>query len=87
MKYDFKGYLIKLDDTQISANIHLEQKDCGSIYTDCLITDNNPLNFNIEIKDIKGSMDCYQIKANSTIIREIIINSSGKKIIQLCARM
>ena len=79
MKYDFKGYLIKLDDTQISANIHLEQKDCGSIYTDCLITDNNPLNLNIEIKDIKGSMDCYQIKANPTIVREIIINSSGKK--------
>lgn len=79
MKYDFKGYLIKLDDTQIPANIHLKQKDCGSIYADCLITDNDPLNPNIKIKEIKGSLDCYEIKANPTMVREIIINSSGER--------
>lgn len=79
VEYDFKGYLIKLDDTQIPANIHLKQKDCGSIYADCLITDNNTLNFNEEIKDIRGSLDCYEIKANPTMVREIIINSSRER--------
>jgi len=80
VKYDFKGYLIKLDGTQIPANIHLKQKDCGSIYADCLITDNNPLNPNIKIKKIKGSLDCYEIKANCTMdIRELILSSSGER--------
>lgn len=79
MKYDFKGYLIKLDDTQIPANIHIKQKDCGNIYADCLITDNDPLNPNIKIKEIKGSLDCYEIKANPIMVREIIINSSGER--------
>ena len=79
MKYDFKGYLIKLDDTQIPANIHLKQKDCGSIYADCLITDNNPLNHIIKIKEIKGSLDCYEVKANCTMVREIAINSSREE--------
>jgi len=78
MKYDFKGYLIKLDNTQISANIHLKQKDCGCIYANCLITDNGPLNPNIKIKEIKGSTDCYEIKANPIMVREINTNSSGE---------
>jgi len=79
MKYDFKGYLIKLDDTQIPANIHLKQKDCGSIYANCLLTDNNTLKLNIKIKEIKGSLDCYEIKANPTMVREITINSSREE--------
>lgn len=79
MKYDFKGYLIKLDDTQIPANIHLKQKDCGSIYADCLITDNNPLNHIIKIKEIKGSLDCYEVKANCIMVREIATNSSREE--------
>jgi len=78
MKYDLKGYLVKLDDDQISANIHLEQKDCGCIYANCLITDNGPLNPNIKIKEIKGSLDCYEIKANPIMVREINLNSSGE---------
>ena len=85
MKYDFKGYLIKLDDTQIPANIHLKQKDCGSIYADCLITENVPLNHIIKIKEIKGSLGYYEIKANPIMVRENIINSSGEeKCIIMC---
>ena len=78
MKYDLKGYLVKLDDDQISANIHLEQKDYGCIYANCLITDNGPLNPNIKIKEIKGSLDCYEIKANPIMVKEINLNSSGE---------
>ena len=85
MKYDFKGYLIKLDDAQIPANIHLKQKDCGSIYADCLIPDNTPLSPNIKIKKIKGSLDCYEIKANCTMVRKLILSSSGeRKCIIMC---
>lgn len=78
IKNDFKGYLIKLDNTQIPANIHLKQKDCGSIYANCLITDNNPLSPTIKIKKIKGSLDCYEIKANCTMVRELNFSSSGE---------
>ena len=78
MKYDLKGYLVKLDDDQITANIHLEQKDCGCIYANCLITDNGPLNPDIKIKEIKGSLDCYEIKVNPIMVREINLNSSGE---------
>jgi len=79
VKYDFKGYLIKLDSTQIPANIHLKQKDCGSIYANCLITDNNPLNPNIKIKEIKGSLGCYEIKTIPIMVIEMTINSSGER--------
>jgi len=76
MKYDFKGYLIKLDDDQISTNIQKKKKDCGNIYAYCRVTDNTPLNPNIKIKDIKGSLDCYEIKVSCNKVMALHINSS-----------
>lgn len=78
MKYDFNGFLINNKKNQIPASIHLEQKNNGSIYAQCSLTENSLNIFDSQIKEIKGTSNSYNIQVNPTIIREINLDSSGK---------
>ena len=78
MKYDFNGFLIDNKKNQIPASIHLKQKNNGSIYPQCSLTENSLNIFDSQIKEIKGTSNSYNIQVNPPIIREINLDSSGK---------